>query len=131
MERLNMTDREQRIAIGKTQGAKLWNNPTIYKPTQIWSIDCPSPGDVIYHLSDECGLLPDYLNNLNAMSIVEQLVRQDQFHYVNYAKNLFKVVSGVDWTGNLGYFAFEFVTATARQRAEAFLKTLELWKENS
>ena len=55
---------------------------------------------------------PDYLNDLNAMQSAEKLLKSaEQFR--QYADSLDD--------GNGGHFA------TAAQRAEAFLKTLNLW----
>jgi len=73
-------------------------------------------------------LIPNYLNDLNAMHEAEKVLREDQFSYVAYWQHLFTVVAGKEWTGDIGYFHFEMAHATASQRAEAFLRTLDLWK---
>ena len=66
--------------------------------------------------------LPDYLNDLNAMYEAEKaLSRQDKREYA-FQINGGCYTSGLDDT-------FNIVHATAAQRAEAFLKTLDLWKQ--
>ena len=60
--------------------------------------------------------LPDYLNDLNAMHEAEkQLEAEDNHAYGCYCSELYEKY------GNT-------VSLTAAQRAEAFLKTLNLWK---
>lgn len=77
------------------------------------------------------GSLPDYLNDLNAMHEVESKLRENQFHYFQYTRELWSVLfPHVEYSGNLGYLGFNYVNATASQRAEAFLKTLNLWDDS-
>ena len=60
--------------------------------------------------------VPDYLNDLNAMNEAEkQLEAEDNHAYGCYCFELYEKY------GNT-------VSLTAAQRAEAFLKTLNLWK---
>jgi hypothetical protein len=69
-------------------------------------------------------------DDLNAMHEAEETLRNNQFHYVDYSRQLFRVISGTDLDKDgLGYFGFSFISAPARQRAEAFLKTIGKWKE--
>jgi hypothetical protein len=66
------------------------------------------------HLDD----LPDYLNDLNAMHEAEKtLVDSDNWDLCAYITQLYKITNG--WS----------TIATAAQRAEAFLRTLNLWEE--
>ena len=65
--------------------------------------------------------LPDYLNDLNAMHDAEEMITTDQ---------------QVDYVTELGfkYFdpetkVFRLARATAAERAEAFLKTINKWEE--
>lgn len=62
--------------------------------------------------------LPDYLTDLNAMHEAEEHLRGHQFQ--RYAEMLDDII------GSLGG-----IRATARQRAEAFLRTLGKWKEGA
>ena len=78
----------------------------------------------------DCRLVPDYLNDLNAVHEAEKTL-DDGVLWRGYLNQLWEVVcpernqmNGLDAaTGLL------LVHATAAQRAEAFLKTLGLWEE--
>jgi hypothetical protein len=62
---------------------------------------------------------PDYLNDLNAMHEAEMTLANDpKFHA--YEASLDKVVP----------MSQRWIFATAAQRAEAFLKALNLWEES-
>ena len=67
--------------------------------------------------------LPDYLNDLNAMHEAEKGLTWS--HHLTFRKKLWDLVIelGTDDT-----WYWRFVSAASRQRAEAFLKTLNLWK---
>jgi hypothetical protein len=74
--------------------------------------------------------IPDYLSDLNAMHEAEKVLAPKE--KVKYFWSLLDktpydgpVIDGLD--GDNG--GFEFITMSAAQRAEAFLKTLNLWKE--
>jgi hypothetical protein len=71
--------------------------------------------------------LPDYCNDLNAMHEGERSLNSQ--HVQDYTLNLLSVTNndGTRFHGTLGCFAH--VHATARQRAEAFLKTIGKWEE--
>jgi hypothetical protein len=62
------------------------------------------------------GVLPDYLNDLNAMAAAESIIIKAGAQTIRlYEDALQKFVANI-------------VFATADHRAEAFLKTLNLWK---
>jgi len=66
--------------------------------------------------------LPDYCNDLNAMhEVITALPKERRHNYLGY---LFEVVN-VKKVGEI----FNAHNATARQRAEAFLRTLGKWEE--
>ena len=65
--------------------------------------------------SGEYSELPDYLNDLNAMHEAEKRLR-----------NQFNTVEEAYWR-NLAHVQPHPIYATAAQRAEAFLRTLNLW----
>jgi bisphosphoglycerate-dependent phosphoglycerate mutase len=66
--------------------------------------------------------LPDYLNSLNAMAEAEKLKDRDlRIAEKSYKTNLCEVCYR-EWPLNK-----DPIHATAAQRAEAFLKTLNLW----
>ena len=65
---------------------------------------------------------PDYCNDLNAMHEAEKIL-SDESH-ADYACELVKTIRrNGEW--------FESVSATAAQRAEAFLKTINKWEGGS
>jgi hypothetical protein len=64
--------------------------------------------------------LPDYLNDLNAMHEAEKIL--NHVKAAEYARML----TFIAWQSEQPVFAP--MTATAAQRAEAFLRTLNLWK---
>jgi hypothetical protein len=64
------------------------------------------------------GLIPDYLNDLNAMHEAENLL-------IN-SENCEEYQSHLAWCDHGKYPEWR---ATAAQRAESFLKTLNLWEE--
>ena len=70
--------------------------------------------------------IPDYCNDLNAMHEAEKSagVHLGQ----SYAKNLREVINQDERGNILRHETWVYYTATAAQRAEAFLKTLNLWK---
>jgi hypothetical protein len=67
--------------------------------------------------------LPDYLNDLNAMNEAEKVLnkpeRMQKHAFNNYAYLLIGMCK----------HQCNAIHATAAQRAEAFLRTLNLWKE--
>jgi hypothetical protein len=108
-----MNDSEMQIAIAKACG---W--------TEIEECTChnrqfrgfePNPGQHKKHT-------PDYLNDLNAMHEAEKTL-SDVNRWNTYRKNL-----AWRWATNDDDGMWAAINATARQRAEAFLKTLNLWK---
>jgi hypothetical protein len=69
--------------------------------------------------------LPDYPNDLNAMHEAEKTLDDDLD--LDYSENL-QIVTGAGWGANNSYDMSKYRSATAAQRAEAFLKTLNLWE---
>jgi len=67
---------------------------------------------------------PDYPNDLNAMHEAENTFK-DLGDFVRYCELLGEVVTGRKEVG----LVYRTIHATAAQRAEAFLKTLNLWKD--
>ena len=78
-----------------------------------------------HHTFDE--EIPDYLNDLNAMHEAENVLDNDQG--CDYSDELELVVKG-KW-GSLNYCDMQRLrSATAAQRAEAFLKTIKKWNSD-
>jgi hypothetical protein len=107
-----MTPEQQRIAIAEACG---W---TFIERLALTGIPKGSRGNA------DARVIPDYLNDLNAMNEVEQnLGGMDK---AEFAVQLCRVV-GKDWPSGIGGGSFAHVHATAAQRAEAFLRTLNLY----
>jgi hypothetical protein len=98
-----MTDEQQRIAIAEACG---W-----FFMYDSWHY--PNGAEAITIL--------DYLNDLNAMHEAEKTL--NPIKAAEYARML----TSIAWQSEQPVFAP--MTATARQRAEAFLKTLGKWEE--
>ena len=96
-----MSPEAQRIALAKAHG---------------YNLSEPYIGDGSY--------LPDYLNDLNAMHEAEVALTEEQAEkYEAYLNSPGMYIEG-------GYPSTLYLYhATAAQRAEAFLKTLGLWKD--
>ena len=110
-----MSPEEQRIAIAQACG---W---TGFNPDNI-----PDCLQYTARRSDgKWGLIPDYLNDLNAMH--EAVKGLPQNLMPRYFACLCNVVSG-----SLSLYGYSKATeATAPQRAEAFLKTLDKWTNDN
>jgi len=106
-----MSPEAQRIAIAEACG---------FINVRMWSESCIGSMGV----SDEgkyWGSLgvPDYLNNLNAMHEAEKVI--GPIKGIEFCYHLNEMGMSGEW---------EILTATAAQRAEAFLKTIGKWKES-
>jgi hypothetical protein len=67
--------------------------------------------------------LPDYLNDLNAIHEAEKVLTEDQ--RIAYSDHTYDIAcEEQDTTGN-----WRWLSLTATQRAEAFLRTLGKWEE--
>ena len=104
-----MNPEQQRIAIAEACGLKLFpmgpSDKQWLKPNKNGGVEQVP--------------LPDYLNDLNAMHEAEKNLGPQS---AVYADNLRTLANTKD--------SWVLIHATAAQRAEAFLKTLNLWKGN-
>lgn len=115
-----MSPEAQRIAIAEACGWKNHDHPDCMALKDGWVMPekwCLSPDGKLSLNHDR----PDYLNDLNAMHDAEKAVEKEVF----YMMNLVKVMKE---SGTIGTRSDRTYRATAAQRAEAFLKTLNLWK---
>lgn len=101
-----MTHEEINIAIAKACGWEL-------TPNEWW-----------YKAGEYLPFAPDYLNDLNAMHEAEKSLDDDLD--LDYSESL-ESVTGTRWGANNAYDMSKYRSATASQRAEAFLRTLNLW----
>jgi hypothetical protein len=107
-----MTPEAQRIAIAEACGWTMIKARNNYPPA--WWKD-----DLGAH-----EFPPDYLNDLNAMHEAEKVLKFGEWG--TYTEHLIDDSYTPLGSPHLGY---ETCHATAAQRAEAFLKTLGLWKD--
>ena len=101
-----MTQEQQRIAIAEACGWRQSRSP-------MWDRWWHQKGKKTYRQ-----FVPDYLNDLNAMHEAEKALdivaeRGDYWEYLSF-------ITGGE---------VEMIYATASQRAEAFLRTLDKWEE--
>jgi hypothetical protein len=119
-----MNPEKQRIAIAEACGWKpdddgaglntweaSWTGNKLYglRPTF-------RPDKTISNYTVDC-VVPDYLNDLNAMHEAEKVLTNEQLEV--YCNILHKPNHGVYWA----------IHATAAQRAEAFLRTIGKWED--
>jgi len=115
-----MTEIEQKIAIAKACGWTTLSMPEECPPA--WTH--PVHRDVINDY-----YLPDYLNDLNAMHEAEAAkIALDGLYQAQFCHHLFRVLNSDNRNPDGGISEFDKINATAAQRAEAFLKTLNLYK---
>jgi hypothetical protein len=111
-----MTPEAQRIAIAEVCG---WD--------VIEVIDGLPFGILDSRIDKSPRLVPDYLNNLNAMHEAEnKLPTRLWGAYETYLREVCHIPDRENNTASKPHF----YRATAAQRAEAFLKTLGLWEEH-
>jgi len=120
---IKMTEQEQRIAIAEACG---WTSINMGSFPTAWRHPENKSEEIGKRAVINSLYLPDYCNDLNAMHEAEKAARVHLGQ--TYAKNLREVIDQ-DKRGNiLRHETWVYYTATAAQRAEAFLKTLNLWK---
>lgn len=108
-----MTPEAQRIAIAEACG---WKKAE--KPKNLgWGESAPpNQWYFVHHL-------PNYHSDLNSMHEAEKVLTLDQRHI--YWQHLQRISE----KERMATAAWTTTTATAAQRAEAFLKTIERWEE--
>jgi len=114
-----MTEQEQRCAIAKACGWDLDPPKARNWKSRGKFVNGPGgvPGMVFVHS------IPDYFNDLNAMHEAHKTLEPDeQTEFVRWLRVVvLQSPVGISHPGQL-------INTTAAQRAEAFLKTLNLWK---
>jgi hypothetical protein len=118
-----MTEEQINAAIAEACGWRLHGSPEHQKTTEGWQFGhqfAINPfGKVVSRNS-----IPNYCNDLNAMHEAEKMLTRLNRH--DFCDALLDIVA--DSTNHL-WDLCEVLTATARQRAEAFLRTLGKWEE--
>lgn len=114
-----MNKEKQRIAIAEACGLK-----------QIRTINGMLGYPVLVYGGDKTGRgkksVPDYPNDLNAMHEAEKTLNWE--NQKRFGRTLWKIVEPSYRNINEGTGPFRLAHASAAERAEAFLKTLNLWK---
>jgi len=113
-----MKPEQQRIAIAEACGWKLVEDNPDYEP--YWE---DPKGNMIAKVGFQ-NRLPDYLNDLNAMHEAEKAL--NELSWMHYLRNLAEIVRKPK---QCEIQISQYVHATAAQRAEAFLRTLNLWTD--
>ena len=72
--------------------------------------------------------VPNYAGCLNAMHEAEKVLTDDQ--HEDYTEYL-EIVVGITWGTSHSYHMKNLRSATARQRAEAFLRTIGKWEDEA
>jgi hypothetical protein len=128
-----MTPEKQRIAIAKACGWRGISEQFLvgYNPSRL----APYEKRILGNIEDiPLDPLPDYLNDLNAMAKAEELLLPDDAQYSQcnfYASELGQLTlndNNRGWQPLSNDDCFPLLHAKASQRAEAFLRTLELWE---
>ena len=121
-----MKPEQQQIAIAKEHGWKEIRAEVDWLPGELTGIfTWPHPTDAEktkYFINRKP--VPNYPFDLNAMHEVENILNADQM--VSYDYHLDRVVGNGRQGLNIEYFLW---SATASQRAEAFLRTIGKWEE--
>lgn len=117
-----MSPEAQRIAIAEACGWKLVDDKTTGRR--------PGVSDLFYkRFGNE--RVPDFLNDLNAMHEAEKVLTgptdDEESQRYKYSANLVFVCG--DHQEPVDVWYWEHITATAAQRAEAFLRTIGKWQE--
>jgi hypothetical protein len=133
-----MKPKAQMIAIAESCGWK-WIQTNDEAKSGLIGTDSPHSGNIPYqgtnypsnkHLPTYGKAIPDYLNDLNAMHEAEKMLYGDPNLPKKYTQQIKKAIrreAGV----TKAQMDFDMcITATAAQRAEAFLKTIGKWTTN-
>lgn len=118
-----MTPEQQRIAIAEACG---WRKMEAPKELGFGA----SAPDKCWYFTHQ---LPNYLNDLNAMHEAEMKLNNSK-DAGTYMRHLIRIVRNLivkeDSSVLNGWTTYALVHATAAQRAEAFLRTLNLWQNS-
>lgn len=109
-----MTDKQINAAIAEACGWTVIRDNVVGK----------APGETGYRVM----FLPNYCTDLNAMHEAEKTLTIQQKEN-EYSDNLTQVVIYLKRGLTIGLVEYLGIHATARQRAEAFLRTLGKWEE--
>jgi hypothetical protein len=125
-----MTDEQINAAIAESLGWK--NCKVLPKPQKYW--DASDVTEMVRigspPVAGSC-TFPDYCNNLNAMHEAEETLTEEQWDFMfgHLVSMRWRNASEDERRGLGSQKQLSPARATARQRAEAFLRTLGKWEE--
>ena len=105
-----MTNEQMNVAIAEACGWTDIHDSGPWHNHKLWGY----PPELLGQGGNAYKYMPDYVYDLNAMHEAEKTLTDDQWH---------------DYVENVGGFCQQVMYATARQRAEAFLRTIGKWEE--
>jgi hypothetical protein len=113
-----MTTEKQRIAIAEACGWKPGKCPCGEDSCNAWKTPA----------GDNWEYVPDYLNDLNAMHEAEKVLTYEQAE--EFVEQLYLADQKNNLAENPPPWRFNVASATAIQRAEAFLRTVGKWEDD-
>ena len=120
-----MTPGQQRIAIAEACG---WTNVA---PVVVRNVKHQGD-DITVGISSDSGQVPDYIDDLNAMHKAEKVLWDTgkAMEFTNQIVGIVCSARGFRWDkGTSDDHLMCLSHATAAQRAEAFLRTIDKWEE--
>lgn len=123
-----MSPTAQRIALAEAHGYKWFQSPH-NKEQKVLArcqdeADCVGLGQWLWRLT------PDYLNDLNAVHELEKVLTEEQLCvYAHYLAQFTVNMPAVAWWDQSAAEVAKIAHATAAQRCEAILRTLNLWDD--
>ena len=112
-----MNPEQQRIAIAEACG---WRCTAFKEAIACWV----RPNG----MSHQTELLPNYLNDLNAMHEAEKVLAKA--NWGGYAAELYRITNAHNHGISPNHHWLAVAFSTAAQRAEAFLRTIGKWEES-
>ena len=116
-----MTNEQINRAIAEQVG---WTDVHFYEDDAGPPIHCGYPPGIRHYAT-----IPRYSTDLNAMNEAEKTLT-DRDAYLRELQTVTQTWDHVDADGDEVDWFWELATATAIERAEAFLRTIGKWKEN-
>jgi hypothetical protein len=122
-----MNDNKQRIELAKLDGYRRDNPNVGPKHEKVWGWWVPGGK---FHMGNS--ILPDYLNDLNAIQKVVLKVVTEKVEEISFSEKLIEILNRIN-DGKfrfLGASHFCLATAPARYIAEALLRIKDKWEDS-
>ena len=127
-----MTDQKQNMTVTEALGWKRHFGDGVIVSSQCWVWIDPNGRrvDGLFSESSDIFPYPDYGSNLNACHEMEKFLREDSALWDDYGIKLGKIILGERWWLEVTSTQLANAAhATAAQRREAFLRTLNLYTD--